>query len=287
MPATMLDGRAVAATVRAEVGRAVAALDHPPGLATVLVGDDPASAVYVRNKRRLCVEAGMCDLHRQLPADVHQDELDVLIEELATDPVVTGILVQLPLPAHLDPDRALALIPPGKDVDGLTATNAGRLAQGRAGLRPCTPAGVLRLLDHYDVPVAGAEAVVVGRSALVGRPQAQLLLGRDATVTTCHSATRDLAAVCRRADLLIVAAGRPGLVGPEMVKPGAVVVDIGIHRTADGLRGDVRTTEVAGIAAAVTPVPGGIGPMTIAMLLHNTLTAATAVHEAGKAAVGP
>ncbi|MEU6698468.1 bifunctional methylenetetrahydrofolate dehydrogenase/methenyltetrahydrofolate cyclohydrolase FolD [Pseudonocardia sp. NPDC046786] len=284
MPATVLDGRAVAAEVRAEVARAVAALARPPGLATVLVGDDPASEVYVRNKRRLCVEAGMADLHRHLPADVHQSALEALVDELAADTAVTGILVQLP--DHLDPDRVLARIPPGKDVDGLTTTSAGRLAQGRPGLRPCTPAGVLRLLDRHDIPVAGTEAVVVGRSVLVGRPQAQLLLSRDATVTTCHSATRDLVGKCRQADLLVVAAGQPGLVGPEMVKPGAVVVDIGIHRTADGLCGDVRTAEVAEIASAITPVPGGVGPMTIAMLLYNTLTAATVVDHTAAAGAG-
>jgi methylenetetrahydrofolate dehydrogenase (NADP+) / methenyltetrahydrofolate cyclohydrolase len=272
--ATLIDGKAVAARVRAEVAREVAGLARPPGLATLLVGDDPASAIYVRNKRRQCVEAGMRDLHRHLPADVSQAELAAVIDELAADPDVTGILLQLPLPGHLDTAALVGRIPAEKDVDGLTVASAGRLALGRPGLRPCTPAGVMVLLDEAGVELRGAEAVVVGRSDLVGKPMAQLLLQRDATVTTCHSRTRDLAAVCRRADVLVVAAGRPRLVGADAVRPGAVVIDVGIHRTEQGLCGDVDTEAVREVAAAITPVPGGVGPMTIAMLLRNTVAAA-------------
>ena len=279
MTATLIDGTAVARGVRADVGRRVAELvaagGTAPGLATVLVGDDPASEVYVRNKRRLCVEAGMADLHRHLPGDVDQATVAALLDELAADPAVSGILLQLPLPAHLDAEALLTRIPAEKDVDGLTTANAGLLAQGRPGLRPCTPAGVMALLAEHGVALSGAEAVVVGRSVLVGRPMAQLLLAEDATVTIAHSHTRDLAAVCRRADVLVVAAGIPGLVGADAVKPGATVVDVGIHRTEQGLRGDVDSPAVAEVAGALTPVPGGVGPMTIAMLLANTLTAAS------------
>jgi methylenetetrahydrofolate dehydrogenase (NADP+) / methenyltetrahydrofolate cyclohydrolase len=270
MSALVIDGTAVARQVREDVAKGV------EQLATVLIGDDPASEVYVRNKRRLCVAAGMQDLHRHLPGDVDQASAAALIDGLATDPAVSGILLQLPTPAHLDSEALLARIPAEKDVDGLTTANAGLLAQGRPGLRPCTPSGVMVLLDQYDVPLQGAEAVVVGRSVLVGKPMAQLLLERHATVTVCHSRTRDLAEVCRRADVLVVAAGIPGLVGPDAVKPGATVIDVGIHRGDDGLRGDVDTAAVAEVAGKITPVPGGVGPMTIAMLLANTLTAAKA-----------
>lgn len=272
--ATIIDGKAVARTVREEVAREVGRLTEPPGLATVLVGDDPASALYVSNKRKQCVRAGMRDLHRQLPGEVSQEELAAVLDELSASTAVTGILLQLPLPAHLDAKKLLSHIDPDKDVDGLTEISAGRLAQGSPGLRPCTPSGVIELLDAYQVPIEGAETVVVGRSELVGRPQAQLLLQRNATVTICHSRTRDLPAVCRRADILVAAAGVPGLIGGESVKPGATVIDVGIHRTADGLRGDVRYDEVREVAGALTPVPGGVGPMTIAMLLRNTLLAA-------------
>ncbi len=278
MTAGVIDGTAVARRVRGDVAQGVAGLvaagGTAPGLATVLVGDDPASEVYVRNKRRLSVEAGMLDQHRHVPADADQAAVEALLDELATDPAVSGILLQLPTPRHLDADALVARIPAEKDVDGLSTLNAGLLAQGRTGLRPCTPAGVLALLDAYDVPLTGAEAVVVGRSALVGRPMAQLLVGRSATVTTCHSRTRDLAAVCRRADVLVVAAGIPGLVGAGAVKPGATVIDVGIHRGEHGLHGDVDSAAVAEVAGLLTPVPGGVGPMTIAMLLANTLTAA-------------
>jgi methylenetetrahydrofolate dehydrogenase (NADP+)/methenyltetrahydrofolate cyclohydrolase len=277
--ARVIDGTAVARSVRAEVAGGVAKLiaagGTAPGLATVLIGDDPASEVYVRNKRRLSVEAGMVDQHRHLPGDVDQETAAALLDELAADTEVSGILLQLPTPPHLDSDALIARIPAEKDVDGLTTLNAGLLAQGRPGLRPCTPAGVLKLLEEYDVPLTGVEAVVVGRSPLVGKPMAQLLLGRHATVTTCHSRTRDVAEVCRRADVLVVAAGIPGLIGADAIKPGATVIDVGIHRGENGLRGDVDYAPVAEIAGMITPVPGGVGPMTIAMLLANTLTAAT------------
>lgn len=278
MTARMIDGTAVARQVREQVAEGVekhvAGGGLAPGLATMLIGDDPASEVYVRNKRRLCMAAGMRDLHRHLPGDVEQAEAAAMIDALATDPAVSGILLQLPPPAHLDAEALLARIPADKDVDGLTTANAGLLAQGRPGLRPCTPSGVMVLLDEYGVSLQGAEAVVVGRSVLVGKPMAQLLLERNATVTMCHSRTRELAAVCRRADVLVVAAGIPGLIGPDAVKPGAVVIDVGIHRGEDGLRGDVATAAVAEVAGMITPVPGGVGPMTIAVLLENTLSAA-------------
>lgn len=274
MPASIIDGKAVAAELRARIAADVAALAEPPGLATLLVGDDPASAVYVASKRRQCVQAGIRDLHRHLPGDVGQDELAAVVDGLGADPAVTGILLQLPLPAHLDSAALIARIPPDKDVDGLTETSAGRLALGRPGLRPCTPAGVMVLLERAGVPLEGAQAVVVGRSVLVGRPMAQLLLAQNATVTVCHSRTRDLAQVCRRADVLVAAAGVPRMIGPDAVKPGAVVIDVGIHRTPAGLCGDVDTEAVREVAGALTPVPGGVGPMTIAMLLRNTVTAA-------------
>ena len=279
MTARVIDGAAVARRVREDVARGVekllAAGGTAPGLATVLIGDDPASEVYIRNKRRLSTEAGMQDLHRHLPGDVDQATAAALIDDLAADPAVSGILLQLPTPKHLDSDALIRRIPAEKDVDGLTTANAGLLAQGRPGLRPCTPAGVMTLLEEYDVSLSGAEAVVVGRSVLVGKPMAQLLLAQNATVTICHSRTRDLAEVCRRADVLVVAAGIPGIVGADAVKPGATVIDVGIHRGENGLRGDVEFDEVAEVAGLITPVPGGVGPMTIAMLLANTLTAAT------------
>ncbi|MEV6258794.1 bifunctional methylenetetrahydrofolate dehydrogenase/methenyltetrahydrofolate cyclohydrolase FolD [Nocardia sp. NPDC051911] len=278
MTTTVIDGKLVAQRVRDEVASGVAELTNngaaAPGLATVLIGDDPSSEVYVRNKRRACTTAGMRDLHRHLPGDTTQQQAEALIEELANAAEVTGILVQLPLPHHLDADRLLDLIPPDKDVDGLTTLNTGRLAQGQPGLRPCTPAGVIRLLEHYDVSLRGAHAVVVGRSVLVGRPMAQLLTAQDATVTLCHSWTKDLDATCREADVLVVAAGVPNIVGPEAVRPGAVVIDVGIHRTGTGLCGDVAFERVVNVAGMLTPVPGGVGPMTIAMLLSNTLDAA-------------
>ena len=280
MATRVVDGAAVARRVRDAVAEQVRAAWPDPGrapaLATVLVGDDPASAVYVAGKRKAVREAGLGDVHRALPATATQADVAATLDGLAADPGVAGILLQLPLPPGLDAAALIERIPPGKDVDGLTTTSAGLLAQAKPGLRPCTPSGVVALLDDAGVRLAGARAVVVGRSDLVGRPLAQLLLQRDATVTVAHSRTRDLAAVTRTADILVVAAGVPGLVGAEHVAPGAVVVDVGIHRTEGGLTGDVRRAELTGVAALVTPVPGGVGPMTIAMLLANTLAAATA-----------
>ncbi|MCM3884583.1 bifunctional methylenetetrahydrofolate dehydrogenase/methenyltetrahydrofolate cyclohydrolase FolD [Frankia sp. R82] len=280
MSAVIIDGKAVAARVRADVARDVAefraATGQQPGLATVLVGDDPASAVYIGGKRKACTEAGMADLHQHLPADTGQDEVAALLDALAADPAVSGILLQLPVPKGLDGSALVGRIPPGKDVDGLTTASVGLLSRGLPGLRPCTPSGVIELLDAYEVPLEGTSAVVVGRSELVGRPVAQLLADRNATVTICHSRTRDLAAVTRGADVLVVAAGRQAIIGADAVKPGATVIDVGMHRTEAGLRGDVAFDEVREVAGFLTPVPGGVGPMTIAMLLRNTLQAARA-----------
>ena len=272
--ADLIDGRLVASRVREAVRRDVAELNVPPGLATVLVGDDPASAVYVANKRRSCREVGMRDLHEHVAGDVTQDRLAARIMSLSDDPGVTGILLQLPLPAHLEALPLIELIPPDKDVDGLTHANAGRLARASPGLRPCTPLGVIELLDAYGVELEGADAVVIGRSNLVGWPLAQMLLQRDATVTSCHKGTSDLVSESLRADILVVAAGVRGLVRAEQVKRGATVIDVGIHRTPDGLRGDVDAEGVAAVAGRLSPVPGGVGPMTIAMLLRNTVHAA-------------
>jgi methylenetetrahydrofolate dehydrogenase (NADP+) / methenyltetrahydrofolate cyclohydrolase len=280
MTARLIDGKAVAAAVRERVAGEVAAYEaetgRAPVLATVIVGDDPASEIYVRNKHKACGEAGMGSVHHGLGADTGEEELLGLVRRLGEDPEVDGILVQLPLPDHLDPDRVVAAIDPGKDVDGLTPVNAGLLAHGMPGLVPCTPAGVMELLRHEGVELEGAEAVVVGRSKLVGVPVARLLLAANATVTACHSRTRDLDAVCARADVLVAAVGAPRLLGADAVKPGAVVIDVGMNRTDDGLFGDVDFEAAAGRAAAITPVPGGVGPMTIAMLLANTLSAARA-----------
>jgi methylenetetrahydrofolate dehydrogenase (NADP+)/methenyltetrahydrofolate cyclohydrolase len=278
--ARVIDGKAVAVAVRERVAAGVAeyAAAHDgrvPGLATVLVGDDPASQVYVGNKRRLSEEVGMRSIHHEPAASISTEELVALVGELNGDDGVDGILVQLPLPAGVDQDAVISAIDSGKDVDGLTAASAGLLAQGRPGLVPCTPQGVVELLRHAEVELEGAEAVIVGRSILVGRPLAALLLGENATVTVCHSRTRDLAEVCSRADVLVAAVGSPRLVTADMVKPGAAVIDVGTNRTDDGLVGDVDFDGVAEIAGAITPVPGGVGPMTIAMLLANTLRAAT------------
>ena len=285
MSATVIDGKAVAAEVRAGVASGVEAFvaerGRRPGLATVLVGDDPASQVYVSSKRKLTEEAGMDSSHHPLAAEVSQAQLLALISELGADDAVDGILVQLPLPGGLDQDEVIARIDPAKDVDGLTAASAGMLAQGRPGLVPCTPMGVVELLRAGGTPIEGAEAAIVGRSILVGRPLASLLVGANATVTICHSRTRDLAAVLRRADILVAAAGSPGLITAEMVRPGATVIDVGTNRTDDGLVGDVDFDSVAEVAGAITPVPGGVGPMTIAMLLVNTLRAAEARTSAG------
>jgi methylenetetrahydrofolate dehydrogenase (NADP+)/methenyltetrahydrofolate cyclohydrolase len=276
--AEIIDGKQIAGRVRIEVARDVEALtrEHgtPPGLATILVGDDPGSAVYVAGKQKACREVGMAGTNYPLPADTPREELVELIERLNADPAVSGILLQLPVPPHLDGVELTGMIDPDKDVDGLAPVSAGRLALGLPGLRPCTPQGVMVLLDAAGAQLEGAEAVVIGRSNLFGKPMAQLLLGANATVTMCHSRTRDLAEVCRRADVLIAAVGRPEMVKADWVKPGAVVIDVGMNRTDDGLRGDVDFDEVAEVAGAITPVPGGVGPMTIAFLLRNTLQAA-------------
>ncbi|SDY65842.1 bifunctional methylenetetrahydrofolate dehydrogenase/methenyltetrahydrofolate cyclohydrolase FolD [Herbiconiux ginsengi] len=283
MTAAIIDGKAVAARTNEETAQAVAEFTDRtgtrPGLATILVGDDAASAVYVESKRRTSVRLGMADFHRHLPSTASRDDVARLLDELASDDAVSGILLQLPLPESLDTTGLVDLIPPSKDVDGLTTASAGLLARGLPGLRPCTPLGAVELLDSSEVTLSGSRVVVVGRSELVGRPLAQLLLQRDATVTTAHSRTQDLPAVTRDADVLVVAAGVPGLIGAEHVKKGAVVIDVGIHRTETGLAGDVRFDEVVGVASAITPVPGGVGPMTIAMLMRNTLTAAIMVSE--------
>ena len=279
MSARVIDGKAVAAAVRERVAAGVEQFKAErggdvPGLATVLVGDDPASHIYVSNKRKQTEEVGMRSFHHELSAATPQDELLDLIGELNEQETVDGILVQLPLPEQIDQDEIVGAIAAAKDVDGLTPISAGMLAQGHPGLVPCTPQGVIELLDHAGIGIEGAEAVVLGRSILVGRPLASLLLGRNATVTVCHSRTTDLAAVCERADILVAAVGSPRLVKADMVKPGAAVIDVGTNRTEDGLVGDVDFDAVAEVAGAITPVPGGVGPMTIAMLLSNTLTAA-------------
>jgi methylenetetrahydrofolate dehydrogenase (NADP+) / methenyltetrahydrofolate cyclohydrolase len=278
MPATVIDGKALAQRVRAEVGEGVAAFTEkhgrPPGLATVLVGEDPASAIYVGGKQKATAEVGMRGFDHRLNADASRDEVVGLLEQLNADPEVSGIICQLPVPDHLDGVELTSLVAPGKDVDGLTPISAGLLALGRPGLRPCTPVGVMLLLEEAGAQLEGAEAVVVGRSNLFGKPMVQLLLGANATVTTCHSRTRDLPAVCRRADVLIAAVGRDRMVKGDWIKPGATVIDVGMNRSDDGLNGDVDFAEAVEVAGAITPVPGGVGPMTIACLLRNTLLAA-------------
>jgi methylenetetrahydrofolate dehydrogenase (NADP+)/methenyltetrahydrofolate cyclohydrolase len=281
--ASIIDGKAVGARVRAEVAHDVESFvaEHgrPPGLATILVGDDPASAVYVNGKQKACAEAGIQGFDHRLPADSSEDEVIALIERLNADDDVSGILCQLPVPAHMDGVKLTGLIDPLKDVDGLTAISAGLLALGREGLRPCTPEGVMILLAEAGAQLEGAEAVVIGRSNLFGKPMAQLLLQANATVTTCHSRTRDLPGVCARADVLIAAVGRARMVKRDWVKPGAVVIDVGMNRLEDGLAGDVDFDGVAEVASAITPVPGGVGPMTIACLLRNTVKAARLAAE--------
>lgn len=276
--AQIIDGKAAAATLRAEVATTVAAFvnayGRAPGLATVLVGDDPASDIYVSNKHKACTEVGINGEDHRLPANKSAEELAALIGDLNLRDEIDGVLLQLPLPEGLDATAMTELIDPSKDVDGLTAVNAGLLTQGRDALVPCTPSGVIELLKRTGVKLEGAEAVIVGRSNLVGRPLVSLLLKRNATVTICHTRTRDLGAVCRRADVLVACAGSPHLVKGDMVKPGAVVIDVGTTRGPDGLVGDVEFDEAVKVAAAITPVPGGVGPMTIAFLLANTVKAA-------------
>jgi methylenetetrahydrofolate dehydrogenase (NADP+)/methenyltetrahydrofolate cyclohydrolase len=278
MAAQLIDGKAVAARVRAQVAEEARAFTQEhgraPGLATVLIGDDPASAVYVGGKQKATKEAGLQGFDHRLAADVPRDEVVKLLNNLNADDAVNGILVQLPVPDHLDGVELTGLVDPGKDVDGLTPISAGLLALGRPGLRPCTPSGVMDLLKEAGTELEGAEAVVIGRSNLFGKPMAQLLLQANATVTVCHSRTRDLPAVARRADVLVAATGRAEMVRGDWVKPGAVVIDVGINRTEDGLVGDVAFEEASQHARAITPVPGGVGPMTIACLLRNTLKAA-------------
>jgi methylenetetrahydrofolate dehydrogenase (NADP+)/methenyltetrahydrofolate cyclohydrolase len=278
--ARVIDGKAVAAAVRERVRVDVAAFaeesGRTPTLATVIVGEDPASEVYVSMKHKACEAAGMGSVHHGLEAATSEAGLLSLVGQLNQDPEVDGILVQLPLPDHIDPDVIVAAIDPGKDVDGLTPTNAGLLAHGVPDLVPCTPAGVMELLAHEGVELEGAEVVVVGRSKLVGVPVARLLLSANATVTICHSRTRELDATCARADVLVAAVGVPRLIGAAAVKPGAVVIDVGVNRLEEGLVGDVDYEAAREVAAAITPVPGGVGPMTIAMLLRNTLLAAKA-----------
>lgn len=278
MTAKILDGKLVASVVKQEVAEAVAGLGYVPGLATVLVGDDPASHAYVKGKRRDAEQVGIRSYHHELEASTPQGELEALIDALNADEDVDGILVQLPLPGGLDSEAIVARIDPEKDADGLHPFNLGKLMLGRPGLRPCTPSGILRMLDHYGIDVSGARAVIVGRSFLVGRPLAMMLSekGVDATVTIAHSRTGDLPDRTREADVLVAATGAPGLISADHVKPGATVVDVGITRTAEGLVGDVDFASVEGVAGAITPVPGGVGPMTRAMLLGNALLAARA-----------
>lgn len=280
MTATVLDGKLVAAAVLDEVRDRVAALDavgKGVTLATVLVGSDPASATYVRSKRRRAAEVGIRSVHHELGSDASQEEVTALLEDLNGHHAVDGILLQLPLPAGLDDQAATQAIDPAKDVDGLHPTSLGMIVLDRPGLAPCTPSGCMRVLEHYGIPVRGAEVVVVGRSFLVGRPLALLLASRgaDATVTIAHSRTRSLPKVTRRADILVVAVGRAEMITSEHVRPGAVVIDVGINRTDSGrLVGDVDFRDVARVADAITPVPGGVGPMTVAMLMRNTTLAA-------------
>jgi methylenetetrahydrofolate dehydrogenase (NADP+)/methenyltetrahydrofolate cyclohydrolase len=282
--ATLIDGKALAAKVRAEVAADVAELGHV-GLATVLVGDDPASHVYINLKQKAATEAGIEARDLKLPADTSEEELLATIAELNGDDGVDGLLVQLPLPDHLDESRVIEAIAPAKDIDGIHPYNAGRLYLGRPTLVPGTPLGVMRMLDEYAIPLSGARAVVVGRSAIVGKPMAHLLLQRNATVTVCHSRTQNLQRHTLEADVLVAAVGRLHLISPEMVKAGATVIDVGMNRTGDGLFGDVDP-RAAERAAYITPVPGGVGPMTIAMVLQNTVAAARSRRAAAIASAG-
>ena len=286
--AILIDGKATAEKLRADIGRRTKTLTDThgivPGLATVLVGDDPASRVYVRNKVRQADEAGFHGVNEPLPETTSESELLVRVRELNEDPAIHGILVQLPLPDHIDADKVIDAIDPDKDVDGFHAINAGRLMIGRPGFVPCTPVGCMVLIDSVLDDLTGANAVVVGRSNIVGKPMAQLLLARHCTVTIAHSRTRDLADVCRSADILIAAVGRPKMIEGDWIKPGAVVIDVGINRIPaeeEGktrLVGDVDFEAARKVAGAITPVPGGVGPMTIACLLQNTLTAACRIN---------
>ena len=274
MSAKILDGKALAASIREDlaekVNTLIAKTGVKPTLAVIVVGDDPASAVYVRNKEKACIGIGMGSIVDRLSEDTTQAELEALVAKYNADPCVHGILVQLPLPKHLDEDRILELIDPKKDVDGFHAVNMGALVSGTEGFVPCTPKGILRLIAHSGIDMTGKHAVVVGRSNIVGKPVALMLLANNATVTVCHSKTDDLAKYTRDADILVAAVGRANLITGDMVKPGAVVIDAGINRTEAGLVGDVEFSTASEVAGAITPVPGGVGPMTIAMLLENT-----------------
>jgi methylenetetrahydrofolate dehydrogenase (NADP+)/methenyltetrahydrofolate cyclohydrolase len=286
--ATIIDGTAISAQVRERVAEGaaefIAETGHVPGLVTVLVGEDPASQVYVRSKGERCREVGMESFHESLPATASQAEVLDAVDRWNADDRVDGILVQAPLPEGLDFKQVLDRIDPGKDVDGFHPLNVGRLVANQPALRPCTPSGVMELLAAYDISVTGANAVVVGRSDIVGKPVALLLLHQSATVTIAHSRTRDLAEVCRGADILVAAVGRARMITGDMVKPGATVIDVGINRTDDGIVGDVDFGSASEVAGAITPVPRGVGPMTIAMLLQNTLDAARARHAERSAA---
>ena len=284
--AVIIDGNKIAKGIRDEIREEALRLKRErgiiPGLAVILVGDDPASRIYVGRKEKACEEAGFLSRHSGLPARTSEEDLLRLITDLNGDPAIHGILVQLPLPKHINPDVVIETIDPRKDVDGFHPVNIGGLFTGRPGHRACTPLGVIELLDRSGIAIEGKEAVIVGRSNIVGKPLALMLLNRHATVTICHTRTRDLAAVARRADILVAAAGRAEMVRGDMVKEGAVVIDVGINRKADGkLVGDVAFAEAAARASYITPVPGGVGPMTIAMLLRNTLSAASLWGEAG------
>ena len=282
MGAELIDGKAFAARLRARIAGEVAALKAAhgvtPGLAVVLVGEDPASAVYVRNKGKATREVGMESFEHRLPAEVSQADLLALVAQLNGDPAVNGILVQLPLPAHIDEAAVINAIAPEKDVDGFTVLNAGRLATGQRAMVPCTPLGCLMMLRDRLGPLGGKDALVIGRSNIVGKPMAQLLLADSATVTVAHSRTQGLPDLCRRADIVVAAVGRPRFVQGDWIKPGAAVIDVGINRTEAGLVGDVDFDTARRVAGAITPVPGGVGPMTIACLLANTLTATARVH---------
>jgi len=278
MTAKIIDGKALAARIREELKKKVERLKTAgifPGLAVILAGDDQASKIYVRNKQRVCAELGIKSWKYQLPEDVAQEDLAELVKKLNADPEVSGVLVQLPLPAHLDSAAVLNAVAPAKDVDGFHPKNLGLLTAGRPAVIPCTPAGVLELVRETGVDITGKECVVVGRSNIVGKPLCLLLLQEHGTVTVCHSRTRNLDEVCRRADILVAAAGRPGLVHGGMIKTGAVVIDVGINKNEQGkLVGDVDFVSAVQKAGAITPVPGGVGPMTIAMLMKNTVAAA-------------
>jgi len=277
--AKIIDGKKISAEIRAEIKEEVAKIAAEggkiPGLAVIIVGEDPASQVYVRNKKKACEEVGFYSEVYELPADTTQEELNALVDKLNADDKIDGILCQLPLPKHLDENEVILRISPKKDVDAFHPVNVGKIMIGDYSFLPCTPAGVMALLERSGIEVSGKECVVVGRSNIVGKPQAMLLLHANGTVTVCHSRTRDLAAVCRRADILVAAIGKADFFGADMVKNGAVVIDVGMNRRADGkLTGDVNFAEVEPKASYITPVPGGVGPMTITMLLKNTLTAA-------------